>query len=268
MKTTEVIDKKVIKVIQEQSQKAPIHNPINLLGITLAQKYFKSALHYACFDTGFFKNLPAEIQTLAIPKIWRDKYQMQKYGFHGLNHQFIAESFPKAKKLVIAHLGNGCSVSMIENQQAKDISMSYSPVSGLIMSQRSGDLDVNIVCDLYEANEKDIKHKLNFESGLLALSQKTPNLKEIYEKKDQNPDYLLAYKSFIYSVSKSIAAFLGQSPKTDLLCFSGGISENNHDIIKEIIGHLNSENFQKHIIIQAKENYQIYNNIIKKFNAS
>lgn len=253
----------IIQEITRNSQKAPIHNPLNLIGITAALKTFKNSLHYACFDTGFFRNIPNYIQTLAIPKEWCEKYEFQKYGFHGIDHQYIAELYPNSKKLVICHLGSGSSICLVENQKAIDITMSYSPISGLIMSSRSGDVDPNLICELYENKEKNIVHKLNFESGLLALSLDTPSLKEIYQHKDQNPNYQLAYNAFIYETSKKIAGFIGQSPKADKLIFTGGISENNPHIIQDILEKLNKECYTEYKIQASNENLQILKNIIK-----
>ena len=254
----------IISEIKRNIPKAKIHNPVNLLGIKIAKAVFKKSLHFACFDTGFFINLPNHIKTLAIPKEWRDKYEFQKYGFHGLNHQYFTEKFRKLNKLVICHLGNGCSISMIENQKPIDITMSYSPISGLIMSTRCGDLDANIVCELYENKEKDISNKLNFHSGLKALSKETSAMKEIFKNKEEKENFQLAYSCFIYETSKKIASFIGQKPITDKIIFSGGICENNHQIVHDLLKNLNKECYNDYEIINSNENLQILKNIIKR----
>ncbi|MBI95896.1 hypothetical protein CL656_02000 [bacterium] len=256
------INSKIIKEIQRNIPKAKIHNPVNLIGIESAQKRFKHCIHYACFDTGFFKKIPEKIKTLAIPKEWRDKYEFQKYGFHGLDHQYFTEKFKNLNKLVICHLGNGCSISLIENQKAKDITMSYSPISGLIMSTRCGDLDANIICELYKNKEKNISEKLNFQSGLLALTQETSSMKDIFKEKKIKENYLLAYESFIYETSKKIASFIGQSPITEKIIFSGGICENNPQVVKDLLKNLNKECYNDHEILTSNENLQILKNII------
>ena len=262
LKSCHELSKDIIKEIERNIPKAPIHNQANLDGINQCLKVFSNCLHFACFDTGFFKDIPKEIQTLAIPKKWRDKYEFQKYGFHGLNHQYFAEQNKNLDKIIVCHLGNGCSISLIEKQKAKDITMSYSPVSGLIMSNRCGDLDANLVCELFENKEKKIKHKLNYESGLKALSKDTSSLKDIFENKENNKNYQLAYDSFIYETSKKLASFIGQTPKTDKIIFSGGISENNKQIVKNILKNINKECYNSYEIQKANENLQILKNII------
>ncbi|MBT5346993.1 hypothetical protein HOJ01_00575 [bacterium] len=262
LKTCHEIDSEIIKEIQRNIPKAKIHNPVNLIGIESAKKIFKNCLHYACFDTGFFKNIPEEIKTLAIPKEWRDKYEFQKYGFHGLDHQYFTEKFKNLNKIVVCHLGHGCSISLIENQKAKDITMSYSPVSGLIMSTRCGDLDANIVCELYKNKEKKISEKLNFQSGLLGLTQETSAMKDIFKEKNIKENYLLAYNCFIYETSKKIASFIGQFPITEKIIFSGGICENNAQIVKDLLKNLNKECYNNYEILTSNENLQILKNII------
>ena len=140
--------------------------------------------------------------------------------------------------------------------------MSYSPVSGLIMSTRCGDIDANIICELYKNKEKNISEKLNFKSGLLALTQETSTMKDIFKEKNTKENYLLAYKSFIYETSKKIASFIGQFPVTDKIIFSGGICENNHEIVEDLLKNLNKECYNDHEILTSNENLQILKNII------
>lgn len=264
--TVEINDK-IINEIKQLEVLAPIHNPINLIGINIALKYFKKSIHYASFDNGYFKDLPNYTKTIAIPKNLRENYDIQKYGFHGLNHQFIAESNLDSKRIISVHLGSGCSITLSENQKPIDTSMSFSPVSGVIMSTRSGDIDPEIIFVLEKYKVKDIEEILNFKSGLKALSEKTGSLKEIYENKDSISEYKLAYDCFIYSIVKNISSFLAQSPTIDKIIFSGGISENNEEIVKEIISNLNNKCYNSYEIQEANESKQIYNNIIK-LNAS
>lgn len=173
------ISRSVLTRLDKLSYLAPLHNPINLAVIKASQAVFKRAQHYACFDTGWYEHLPAEDYLYALPRRYADRYHIRKYGFHGLSHEFVARQAAKRLRrplrslnLITAHLGSGSSVTAIRKGRAVNTSMGFTPLSGLSMSSRSGDLDANIPLYLIERvrmSPQRVYRLLNQESGWHAL---------------------------------------------------------------------------------------------------
>jgi len=264
IKLCEKVTEKSIKNIQKACPLAPLHQPAELSGIQTCQKMF-SQPQYVVYDTGFFKDVPDYAYTIAIPKDLREKHQIRKYGFHGIAHANLFDQAvskcnlnPKKSNVISVQLGNGCSVALIQNGVAIDTSMDFTPLAGLIMGTRVGDLDPGIYNYLLKNEPKlDIDKVLNKQSGLLALSDKYSSMKDIIEKKDTNPEILIAYKTFCYRVSKYISAYAGLCNNINAVVFGGGISYNapqvTHDIINRIKGFVPAA----HLVCETQESIQM-----------
>jgi acetate kinase len=208
-------------------------------GIRLAQEAFGDAVPpVAVFDTNFHSSLPEYASAYAIPKNWADRWHIRRYGFHGLAHRSVLRSFaglmemPEQELSVItAHLGSGCSITAIKNGRSVDTSMGFTPLEGLIMSTRSGDLDPAVVAFLaqhegFTANK--IIDFLNHKSGLLALSGKSGDLRELLKSGEERAQ--LAVAAFCYRIRKYIGAYLAVLGGASAILFSGGIGENMPEI--------------------------------------
>lgn len=230
-----LITDEVLSELKKLDHLAPLHNPVNREGIILAKKGFKDALHVAIFDTGFHHTLPEKAAQYAISKEIAKQYEIRRYGFHGINHQHVAiASAAFLKKpldtcsFISLHLGNGASACLIKNGKSVDTSMGMTPLAGLIMGTRSGDIDPSILLYLLKngMTEAAIEKLLNKQSGLLGIGGDN-DMRHLIERataKDKNA--ILAIEMFVYSIQKIIGAYLSQTPHLDALIFTGGIGEN------------------------------------------
>ena len=231
-----LIDDQVINKINQCSDLAPLHNPANLLGIKLMMEFYPSAVQVAVFDTAFHQTLEETSYLYPIPYELYQKYGVRRYGFHGTSHKFVAEE--AAKKLnkplkschfITAHLGNGCSVTAIKNGQSVDTSMGLTPLEGLMMGTRSGDIDPGLFEFLggIGMDNKAISHMLNKESGLKGLSGKTNDMRTLFELAEKgNERANIAINVFCFKLAKYIASMCASLPSLDALIFTGGIGEN------------------------------------------
>lgn len=237
-----LIDPKVIKAIKNCINLAPLHNPANLSGIEAASKFFPNLPQVAVFDTAFHQTMPKCAYLYPVPYDLYTKYAVRRYGFHGISHQYV--SIQAAKQLdldlqksafVTAHLGNGCSVAAVLNGKSVDTSMGLTPLEGLVMGTRSGDIDPSLHTYLVDNLGYDI-HKvnsiLNKESGLLGISGKYSDMRELESAADAGDERAqLALEIFCYRLAKYIAAFTIPLGRIDALIFTGGIGENS-DVIR------------------------------------
>lgn len=231
----------VLAEIKKLSQLAPLHNPVNVLGIECAQKLFKEAVHVAIFDTGFHHSMPDYIRTYAIDHDVARKYHIQRYGFHGINHEYVAlqaASFLQqplsACNLISLHLGNGASACLIKQGLSFDTSMGMTPLAGLIMGTRCGDIDPAIPLYLQQQgfNATDVDTLLNKHSGLKGISGDN-DMRAILQRAALNDESAsLAIAMYVYAIQKMVAAFVGQIERLDALIFTGGVGENS-DIIRD-----------------------------------
>ncbi|MCX8194105.1 MAG: acetate kinase [Candidatus Pacearchaeota archaeon] len=229
------IDKKVIKEIEKYSKFAPLHNPYELEVIKLCQKYSK-VKQIAVFDTSFFVDLPEKAKIYALPLKLLKKYKIRRYGFHGLNHEYIARKFPD-KNIISCHLGSGCSIAAISKGKALDISMGMTPLEGSIMVTRSGSIDPGIVLWLVEEfGLKKAKEILNFKSGLYGLTG-LRDVKKIVDTRAEEQN-ALALEAFCYNIAKIICSYQAALGNIDLIVFSGGIGEANEWIRNKICSYL------------------------------
>lgn len=237
-----LIDADVIKKIEECSRLAPLHNPANLSGIMGCKEVLPNVPQIAVFDTAFHQTIPERAYHYAIPITYYQKYGIRKYGFHGTSHQFVAGQAAKLLKkplnklkLITCHLGNGCSITAINKGKVVDTSMGFTPLEGLMMGTRSGDIDVAAVFYIMEKENLSVREMdevLNRKSGLLGVSQISNDLREINSAiKKGNLLARLAKEMFIYRIMKYIGAYYLILGGADAICFTAGIGENNPDLI-------------------------------------
>ncbi|MDP8230491.1 MAG: acetate kinase [Candidatus Gorgyraea atricola] len=242
-KTAALIDETVMETIEHFSELAPLHNPPALLTINESKKLLPDVPHVAVFDTAFFQTMPECAYLYAIPYALYEKHKIRKYGFHGTSHKYVAgqaarilkKSIDKLK-IITCHLGNGCSIAAVKSGKAIDTSMGFTPLEGLIMGTRSGDIDPTIVSYIMKKQGVDIDRAieiLNKESGLLGISGISNDMREIVRKKDDKRS-ALALKMFAYRIKKYIGAYIASMGGVDAVVFTGGIGENHPNLVKEI----------------------------------
>jgi acetate kinase len=231
----------VKSTIQKLSHLAPLHNPINLEGIDIAETFFPKAKQVGIFDTAFHATMPEVAWTYPGPWEWRDE-GIRRYGFHGISHQYCTEkvqdllkSIPK--KLISCHLGNGSSCAAVLNGKVIDTTMGFTPMEGLMMGTRSGTVDPGIL--IYLQREKkytihEVDHCLNNESGLLGIGGSF-DMREIIAKiKKQDPHARLAFDIYVYRLKQAIGALTAAMDGLDTLCFTGGIGENSAEVRQQV----------------------------------
>ncbi len=231
-----VIDDTVIAELKGLSMLAPLHNPPALQGIEVARRMLPAVPHVAVFDTAFFHNLPGAAATYAIDRELAEKWHIRRYGFHGTSHRYVSEQaaafldWPwEELNQIVLHLGNGASASAIAGGRPVDTSMGLTPLEGLVMGTRSGDIDAGIVSYLHreaEMSVDDIESMLNHHSGLLGLAGERDfrRLREMIEAGDSSAQ--LAYDVFIHRLRKYIGAYLAILGRTDVVSFTAGVGEN------------------------------------------
>ena len=231
-----VIDDAVVAQLEQLSMLAPLHNPPAIQGIQVARKLLPDVPHIAVFDTAFFHHLPAAAATYAIDHELAEKWHIRRYGFHGTSHRYVSEQaaafldtpLDKLNQIVL-HLGNGASASAIAGGRPVDTSMGLTPLEGLVMGTRSGDIDPSIIGYLHreaKMSVDDVESMLNHHAGLLGLAGERDfrRLREMIESGDKSAQ--LAYDVFIHRLRKYIGAYLAILGRTDVVTFTAGVGEN------------------------------------------
>ncbi|SEP78339.1 acetate/propionate family kinase [Neolewinella agarilytica] len=232
------IDEEVEARIESLSKLAPLHNPVNLRGIRAARALFPDVDHFAIFDTAFHQSLPRRAKTYALPKELMAEHGIRRYGFHGTSHQYVAAkaaSFlgaePRDLRIISCHLGNGCSVAAIEFGRSVETSMGMTPLEGLVMGTRSGDIDPGIIDYLHEQaglSTSEIDELLNRKSGLAGLSGVGNDMRTILDKSMAgDADCQLAVQVFTHRLRKYIGGYAAIMGGVDAIVFTGGIGENS-----------------------------------------
>lgn len=251
-KSSTLITDKVIRSIEKYSELAPLHNPPSLAGIRACAATLKGIPQVAVFDTSFHQTMPPKAFLYGLPFEYYKKYGIRKYGFHGTSHRFVAEEAGvmlkrslKKLKLITCHLGNGCSMAAIEGGRSVDTSMGFTPLEGLLMGTRSGDLDPAVVFYLMEKERlspERISDILNKESGLLGLSGISNDMRDILKgarSKGQGAVRAkVALDIFAYRIKKYIGAYCAAMGGLDAVVFTAGISEHNPWLIKKLTKEL------------------------------
>jgi acetate kinase len=242
-----LITDEVLHGIEDCIDLAPLHNPTNIKGIAAAREVFGSGLpQVAVFDTAFHQTLPEHAFLYALPYQLYRRHRIRRYGFHGTSHRYVAYRYRQLQNItrgetnvITLHLGNGCSVAAIRNGDSIDTSMGLTPLEGLVMGTRSGDIDPAIV-DFVAAKEgltsQEVETLLNKQSGLLGISGLTNDMRELLAEERENNDRRahLAIEIFCYRARKYIGAFLAAAGGADAVIFTGGIGENSAEVRSRI----------------------------------
>jgi acetate kinase len=260
-----IIDGGVKKIIQECSSLAPLHNPHNLKGIEASEKYFPGALQVAVFDTAFHSTIPEHAFLYGLPYRLYHEDRIRRYGFHGISHKNVSGEAARflnmpldALKLITCHLGNGCSITAVEAGKSIDTSMGFTPLEGLMMGSRCGDLDPAIVLYLMKHKKigyEEINELLNKQSGLLGVAGiGSSDLRDILSAKASgNHQAGIAIKTFTYRIKKYIGAYIAAMGGVDAIVFTAGIGENSPLIRESICTGLQRTNGLK-IILDPEKN--------------
>lgn len=254
-KSASRINEEVLAQIEACVPLAPLHNPANLIGIRAALAALPNLPQVAVFDTAFHQTLPDYAYRYAVATEWYEKAGVRRYGFHGTSHQFVAQRAaellnldPSQANFVTAHLGNGCSVAAVKDGLSVDTSMGMTPLEGLVMGTRSGDVDPNLL--LYVANHFDISidevtDRLNKKSGLLGVSGLSNDMRELeIAAKEGDVKAGLAIEIFCYRLAKYIAAMAVPLGRINALVFTGGIGENSVQVRAKTLEHLKILGFE------------------------
>ena len=248
-----VINDEVMAAIDECNDLAPLHNPANLIGINACKKLMPNTPMVGVFDTAFHQTMPEEAYMYGLPFEYYQKYKIRRYGFHGTSHSYVSKRAAEVLgkeygdlKIIVCHLGNGASVSAVKNGKCVDTSMGLTPLEGLIMGTRSGDIDPAIIEFLAHKENKgidEVMSVLNKKSGVLGLSDNLSSdfrdLEEGFHKEDANA--VRTMKTYCYRVAKYIGAYVAAMNGVDVICFTAGIGENAalvRSMVCEYLGYL------------------------------
>ncbi|MCD6459892.1 acetate kinase [bacterium] len=230
------IDEDVIKEIRDLIDLAPLHNPHNLKGIEVCKKLFPELPQIAVFDTAFHQTMPPKAYIYPLPYVLYKRYKIRRYGFHGTSHYYVANRCAKIMgkdinelKIITAHLGNGSSITAINKGQVIDTSMGFTPLEGLVMGTRCGDIDPSIITFIIAKEDLSLQEAntlLNKHSGLMGISGVSNDMKELTDALDTDPRAKLAIDILSYRLKKYISAYAGVLGGVDALVFTGGIGEN------------------------------------------
>ncbi len=242
-----LITDEVLRGIEDCIELAPLHNPANIKGILAAREILGSGIpQVAVFDTAFHQTLPEHAFLYALPYQYYRRHKIRRYGFHGTSHRYIAYRYRKINNIerenvniITLHLGNGCSIAAIKSGKSIDTSMGLTPLEGLVMGTRSGDIDpaiVEFICSKEGLSVQETQMLLNRQSGLLGISGLTNDMRELIAEADENNDRRarLAIEIFCYRTAKYIGAYLAAMNGADAIIFSGGIGENSPYVRKLI----------------------------------
>ena len=266
-KSSLVINKYALERIKYYGRLAPLHNPPAYNGIRAALKIFPRIKQVAVFDTAFHQTMPEEAFMYGLPYAFYKKYGIRRYGFHGTSHRYVAQQAAKILrrplnklKLISCHLGNGCSIAAIKFGRSIDTSMGFTPLEGLLMGTRCGDIDPALVGYIMEKGQysiEDVNAIMNRKSGLLGLSGISNDMRDLLaQRRKGNKEAKLAIDVFIYRVIKYIGAYLAALNGADAIILTAGIGENVALIrqrIKKRLGNILGRNFKMLVIPTDEE---------------
>ncbi len=263
-----VINDEVIKAIEEVSDLAPLHNPANLIGIRACQKVMPGVPMVAVFDTAFHQTMPEAAYLYGLPYSYYEKYGIRRYGFHGTSHSYVSKRAaeilgknPADIKMIVCHLGNGASISAVDGGKCVDTSMGLTPLEGLIMGTRTGDIDpsvVEFVMKKENSTVADVTNLLNKKSGVFGLSDELSSdfrdLEDGY--KSGHAGAKRAVDAFAYRVVKYIGAYTAAMGRVDAICFTAGVGENSgfvRELICEKLGFIGATLDKEANTVRGKE---------------
>lgn len=229
------ITDEVVEDLRKYSELAPLHNPANILGIEAIQKALPSVPMVGVFDTAFHQTMDPVQYIYPVPYEWYTKYGVRKYGFHGTSHCYISKQIPRLLgtdeyKAIICHLGSGGSISAVQNGKCIDTTMGFTPLAGIMMGTRSGDIDPSIIPFMMQKEDKtvdEVMDDLNKRSGFLGVSQTASDFRDIYAGiTSGNEQCQLAFDKYVQTVVNYIAQYYVELGGADIICFTAGVGEN------------------------------------------
>ena len=265
-----VLTDEVLKVIEECNELAPLHNPANLIGIRACQELMPNVPMVGVFDTAFHQTMPPVAYMYGLPYEYYDKYKVRRYGFHGTSHSFVSKRAAELAgkpyedlKIIVCHLGNGASICAVDHGKSVDTSMGMTPLEGLIMGTRSGDIDPSIVEFIAEKENlsiSEVMNVLNKKSGISGMSGLSSDFRDLLAaSKEGNEKAINAIDAFAYRVVKYIGAYTAAMNGVDVIAFTAGLGENNAMVRNKILSHfgylgveVNAEANEKAAGVEAK----------------
>lgn len=241
-----VVDNNLLKTLEEMIPLAPLHNPANIVGIKACMESMPDKKNVVVFDTAFHSTMPKRAYMYAVPYELYQNNQVRRYGFHGSSHRYVTEKLSEmvgglqGKKVISCHLGNGSSITAIKDGKSIDTSMGYTPLAGVVMGTRSGDIDPAIVQQIMKIKGFDIDQTmqyLNKQSGLVGINGESSDMRDIDENLDK-PMYKLSFDMLCYSIKKYIGAYSAVMGGVDYIIFTGGIGENDDLVRAEVMKDL------------------------------
>ena len=247
--TSTLLTDEAMKAIEECNDLAPLHNPANLIGIRACQELMPNTPMAAVFDTAFHQTMPQEAYLYGLPYEYYEKYKVRRYGFHGTSHSFVSKKAAEMAgkpyedlKIIVCHLGNGASLSAVDHGKSVDTSMGLTPLEGLIMGTRSGDIDPAIMEYIAKKENLDIAgvmNVLNKKSGVLGISGVSSDFRDIENAANEgNERAATALRTFNYRVIKYIGAYAAAMNGVDIIAFTAGLGENDKNMRKAVCDHL------------------------------
>ena len=264
-----LVDDAMLDAVKECIDLAPLHNPANLIGIEVCRKLMPGVPMVGVFDTAFHQTMPRKAYLYAIPIEYYEQYKIRKYGFHGTSHSFVSKELARFlglklenSRIIVCHLGNGASISAVKDGKCVDTSMGLTPLAGLVMGTRSGDLDPSVVDFLGKKLDKDaagVIDVLNKKSGVLGLSRGlSSDFRDLEEAADKgNKDAETAFEVFCYRVATTVGAYAAAMNGVDAIAFTAGIGENAAGVREHIVKYLGSLGIE----LDAEKNAQRGGNV-------
>ena len=243
-----IIDDEVIAGVEECSPLAPLHNPANLIGVRACQAIMPGVPNIGVFDTAFHQTMEPVAYMYGLPYEYYEKYKVRRYGFHGTSHSFVSKRAiqmlnldPDNSKIIVCHLGNGSSISAVKNRKVVDTSMGMTPMEGLVMGTRCGDMDPTIVEYLAHSLNKSLEEVmviLNKKSGVLGISGVSSDFRDLDKASNEgNERAKLAVEVFSYRTAKYIGSYIAAMNGVDAIVFTPGLGENNNVVREQVLNH-------------------------------
>jgi acetate kinase len=243
-----IIDDEVIAGVEECSPLAPLHNPANLIGVRACQAIMPGVPNVGVFDTAFHQTMEPVAYMYGLPYEYYEKYKVRRYGFHGTSHSFVSKRAiqmlnldPDNSKIIVCHLGNGSSISAVKNGKVVDTSMGMTPMEGLVMGTRCGDMDPTIVEYLAHSLNKSLEEVmviLNKKSGVLGISGVSSDFRDLDKASNEgNERAKLAVEVFSYRTAKYIGSYIAAMNGVDAIVFTAGLGENNIVVREQVLNH-------------------------------
>lgn len=267
-KESTLLDTEKLTALKQLSSLAPLHNPMNLMGVELCLELLPGVPNVAVFDTSFHQTMPPSAYLYAVPYDWYEQHMIRRYGFHGTSYRYVSQEAAKRlsqskdkTNLLIAHLGNGCSACAIRNGLSVDTSMGLTPLEGLIMGTRSGDIDPGLIAHMVNETGmslEEIMTSLNKKSGLLGLSKLSNDMRSLLEAESEgNQQASIAINAFCFRIARQLAALSASLPSMDALIFTGGIGENSASIRERILAEWKNINWRLNEQLNQKQGDEI-----------